>query len=162
MRRQRQVLECFWKSDQKSTLIAGCRTRNEQGTSRWSKPVHIGDLHMGLISCLHWLVGAPIKCPPPPPISLRHSVHVHAHAFRIRPHFRIWTCPSVLASHLGGLFHHKPALVASFILWLEYLLCAHHTHSPFVKLPHTPRTPPLAQPPPFLPRWPLPAPPFSP
>src|SRR5258707_5171894 len=34
----------------------------------------------------HWpqrpsfqLVGAPIKCPPPPPISLRHSVHAHAH-----------------------------------------------------------------------------------
>src|SRR5258708_7349070 len=33
----------------------------------------------------HWpqrpsfrLVGAPIKCPPPPPISLRHSVHAHA------------------------------------------------------------------------------------
>src|SRR5258708_3453113 len=52
MRRQRQVLECFWKSDQKSTLIAGFRTRNERGTSRGSKPVHIGDLHMGLISRL--------------------------------------------------------------------------------------------------------------
>src|SRR5260221_969364 len=55
MRRQRQVLECFWKSDQKSTLIAGFRTRNERGTSRGSKPVHIGDLHMGLISRLHWI-----------------------------------------------------------------------------------------------------------
>src|SRR5258708_5616444 len=53
MRRQRQVLECFWKSDQKNTLIAGFRTRNERGTSRGSKPVHIGDLHMGLISRLH-------------------------------------------------------------------------------------------------------------
>src|SRR5258708_19335544 len=53
MRRQRQVLECFWKSDQKNTLIAGFRTRNECGTSRGSKPVHIGDLHMGLISRLH-------------------------------------------------------------------------------------------------------------
>src|SRR5258708_2836779 len=52
MRRQRQVLECFWKSDQKSTLIAGFRTRNKRGTSRGSKPVHIGDLHMGLISRL--------------------------------------------------------------------------------------------------------------
>src|SRR5258708_5576522 len=58
MRCQRQVLECFWKSDQKSTLIAGFWTCNEQGTSRGSKPVHIGDLHMGLISHLHcmWLV----------------------------------------------------------------------------------------------------------
>src|SRR5258705_6913516 len=53
MRRQRQVLECFWKSDQKSTLIAGFRTCNERGTSRGSKPVRIGDLHMGLISHLH-------------------------------------------------------------------------------------------------------------
>src|SRR5258708_27492441 len=53
MRCQQQVLECFWKSDQKNTLIAGFRTCNEQGTSRGSKPVHIGDLHMGLISRLH-------------------------------------------------------------------------------------------------------------
>src|SRR5258708_37386187 len=52
MRCQRQVLECFWKSDQKSTLIAGFRTHNECGTSRGSKLVHIGDLHMGLISRL--------------------------------------------------------------------------------------------------------------
>src|SRR5258708_4437140 len=81
----------------------------------------------------HWpqrpsfrLVGAPIKCPPPPPISLRHSVHVCAHAFRIRPHFHIWMHPSVLASHLGGFFHHKPALVPPFIPSLEYLLCAPH------------------------------------
>src|SRR5258708_31767541 len=55
MRCQRQVLECFWKSDQKSTLIAGFWTHNEQGTSRGSKPVHIGDLHMGLISHLQHL-----------------------------------------------------------------------------------------------------------
>src|SRR5260221_13834089 len=52
MRCQQQVLECFWKSDQKSTLIAGFQTRNKQGTSRGSKLVHIGDLHMGLISHL--------------------------------------------------------------------------------------------------------------
>src|SRR5258705_260547 len=57
MRHQRQVLECFWKSNQKSTLIAGFWTRNERGTSRGSKPVCIGDLHMGLIShlqCCQW------------------------------------------------------------------------------------------------------------
>src|SRR5258708_23871395 len=53
MRCQWQVLECFWKSDQKSTLIAGFWTHNEQGTSRGSKPVRIGDLHMELISRLH-------------------------------------------------------------------------------------------------------------
>src|SRR5258708_22291953 len=60
MRCQRQVLECFWKSDQKSTLIAGFWTCNEQGTSRGSKPVHIGDLHMGLISRLQCTIPA---CP---------------------------------------------------------------------------------------------------
>src|SRR5258708_16575567 len=64
MRCQRQVLECFWKSDQKSTLIAGFRTHNERGTSRGSKPVHIGDLHMGLISCLQRAI------PPCPEMSL--------------------------------------------------------------------------------------------
>src|SRR5258706_11225400 len=58
MIRQRQVLECFWKSDQKSTLIAGFRTHNERDTSRESKPVCIGDLHMGLISCLQCAVEA--------------------------------------------------------------------------------------------------------
>src|SRR5258708_5431030 len=52
-RHQQQVLECFWKSDQKSTLITGFQTHNEHGTSGGSKPVHIGDLHMGLISHLH-------------------------------------------------------------------------------------------------------------
>ena len=53
MRRQWQALERFWKSDQKSTLITGFWTCNEHGMSRGSKPVHIGDLHMGLISRLH-------------------------------------------------------------------------------------------------------------
>src|SRR5258708_30663394 len=52
-------------------------------------------------------------------------------AFQIQPHFHIWMHPSVLASHLGGLFHHKPALVAPLFLWVGYFLCAHHTHSSF-------------------------------
>src|SRR5260370_11185552 len=39
---------------QKSTLITGFWTHNECGTSRGSKPVCIGDLRMGLISCLQW------------------------------------------------------------------------------------------------------------
>src|SRR5258708_3923596 len=78
-----------------------------------------------------WLVGAPIKCPPPPPISLQHSVHARMHAFQIWLHFRIWMHLSILASHLGGLFHHKPALVAPLFLWVGYFLCAHHTHSSF-------------------------------
>src|SRR5260221_7948106 len=68
-----------------------------------------------------------------------------AHAFRIRPHFRIWMRPSVLASHLGGFFHHKPALLAPFLLWLEYLLYAHHHTSTSPALPHCTRLHPLEQ-----------------
>src|SRR5260221_6307669 len=49
----------------------------------------------------------------------------------------------------GGIFHHKPALVASFILWLEYLLCAHHTHFPIFQLPVTHVDPLFCQPGPF-------------
>src|SRR5258708_10667197 len=58
-------------------------------------------------------------------------------------------------------FHHKPALVAPIILWLEYPLCAHHTNFPNSQLlgtcvdPHGPA---------FLPTWPFMAcaPPCSP
>ena len=39
-----------------------------------------------------------------------------------------------LPAILEDFFHHKPALVAPFILWLEYLLCAHHTHFPIFQL----------------------------
>src|SRR5258708_1031268 len=85
------------------------------------------------------------------------------HALQIRPHFRIWMHLSVLASHLGGPFHHLSALVAPIFLWVGYLgthhtlfppfqLCAYmHTHSgqpsphpgsmptcaPFCAPPHT-------------------------
>src|SRR5260370_18394950 len=123
----------------------------ECGASGGSKPVNIGDLCMGIISCIHRLVGAPIKCPPSPPISLQHSVNAHVHTFQIWPHFCIWMHLSVLASHLGGLFHHKPALVASVILWLEYLLCAHHLPSTSGNIPHCTRTRPPA---PILPSLP--------
>src|SRR5260221_7788663 len=45
-------------------------------------------------------------------------------------------CPSMFPIAWRN-FHHKPALVAPFILWLEYLLCAHHTHFPIFQLPGT-------------------------
>src|SRR5260221_148530 len=50
--------------------------------------------------------------------------------FRIRPHFRIWMCLSILASHLGGPFHHLAVLVAPIFLWLVYPLGTHHTLFP--------------------------------
>src|SRR5258708_33591407 len=49
-------------------------------------------------------------------------------------------------------FHHKPALVAPIILWLEYFLCAHHTIFPNFQLPGTHADPPR---PAFLPTWPF-------
>src|SRR5258708_3268247 len=55
---------------------------------------------------------------------------MRARAFRIRPHFCIWTCPSILASHLGGPFHHLAALVAPIFLWVGYPLGTHHTLFP--------------------------------
>src|SRR5260221_14697712 len=39
-------------------------------------------------------------------------------------------------------FHHKPALVAPIILWLEYFLCAHHTIFPKFQLLGTRVDPP--------------------
>src|SRR5258708_24340513 len=39
-------------------------------------------------------------------------------------------------------FHHKPALVAPIILWLEYFLCAHHTNFPKFQLLGTCADPP--------------------
>src|SRR5260221_711545 len=45
-----------------------------------------------------------------------------------------------LVTPLGAPFHHKPAPVASFILCLEYLLCAHHPPSPSSNIPHCTRT----------------------
>src|SRR5258706_12845913 len=49
-------------------------------------------------------------------------------------------------------FHHKPALVAPIILWLEYFLCAHHTNFPKFQLLGTHADPPR---PAFLPTWPF-------
>src|SRR5260221_9240244 len=39
-------------------------------------------------------------------------------------------CPSVLASHLGGPFHHLSALAAPIFLWVGYPLGTHHTLFP--------------------------------
>src|SRR5258708_12940689 len=49
-------------------------------------------------------------------------------------------------------FHHKQALVAPIILWLEYFLCAHHTIFPKFQLLGTHVDPPG---PAFLPTWPF-------
>src|SRR5258708_30012527 len=59
-------------------------------------------------------------------------------------------CPSMFPIAWRN-FHHKPALVASFILWLEYLLCAHHTHFPIFQLLRTHVDPLFCQPGPFTP-----------
>src|SRR5260221_6051683 len=53
-----------------------------------------------------WLVGAPIKCPPPPPISLRHSVHVHMHAVSESSHI----------SAFGHIHPSLPAILEDFFI----------------------------------------------
>src|SRR5260370_35730650 len=106
----------------------------------------------------HWpqrpsfqLVGAPIMCPPPP-INLQQYSTLHPHpCTRSEPGCTATlgcACPSMFPIAWRN-FHHKPALVAPFILWLEYLLCAHHTHFPIFQLPGTHVNLPFCQPGPF-------------
>src|SRR5258708_37760192 len=77
---------------------------------------------------------------PPPPINLWQYSTLHLHpCTHSEP-----SCTATFGHAHPSMFpiawrtfHHKPALVASFILWLEYLLCAHHTHFPIFQLPGT-------------------------
>src|SRR5258707_3275934 len=99
------------------------------------------------------MVGVPSMCPPPPINLWQYStLHPHLHT-RSEPGCTATlgrACPSMFPIAWRN-FHHKPALVASFILWLEYLLCAHHTHFPIFQLPGTHVDPLFCQPGPFTP-----------
>src|SRR5260221_10506510 len=100
------------------------------------------------------LVGALTMCSPPP-INLRHHSTLH-------PHLRTHSKPSCTATFGRARpsmfpfawrnFHHKSALVAPIILWLEYFLCRPHTIFPKFQLlgtrVHLPG-------PAFLPTWPF-------
>src|SRR5258707_6904405 len=109
----------------------------------------------------HWpleapscLVGALTMCPPPPINLWQHSTlhpHLHAHS---EP-----SCTATFGRAHPSMFpfawrtfHHKPALVAPIILWLEYFLCAHHTNFPKFQLlgTHVDLHRPA-----FLPTWPF-------
>src|SRR5258708_2715132 len=92
---------------------------------------------------------------PPPPINLWQHSTLHPH---LRTHSEPGctatfghACPSMFPFAWRN-FHHKPALVAPIILWLEYFLCAHHTNFPNFQLPGTHADPPR---PAFLPTWPF-------
>src|SRR5258708_22369345 len=82
------------------------------------------------------LVGALTMCPPPP-INLQQYSTLHLHPCTCSKPSCTATfgcaCPSMFPI-AWRIFHHKPALVASFILWLESLLCAHPTHFPIFQL----------------------------
>src|SRR5258708_5760388 len=82
------------------------------------------------------LVGALTMCPPPP-INLRQHSTLHLHLCTHSEPGCTATfgcaCPSIFPI-AWRTFHHKPALVASIILWLEYFLCAHHTNFPSFQL----------------------------
>src|SRR5258705_12270329 len=94
------------------------------------------------------LVGALTMCPPPPINLWQHSaLHLH-----LCPHSEPGctatfghACPSMFPI-AWRTFHHKPALVAPIILWLEYFLCAHHTIFPNFQLLGTHVDPLFCQP----------------
>ena len=69
------------------------------------------------------------------------ALHLHPHTCSEAGCTAIFGCahPSMFPI-AWRTFHHNPALVAPFILWLEYLLCAHHTHFPIFQLLGTQQT----------------------
>src|SRR5258708_22691976 len=75
-------------------------------------------------------------CPPPPINLQQHStlhLHLHTHSEPGCTATFGCACPSMFPI-AWRTFHHKPALVAPIILWLEYFLCAHHTIFPNFQL----------------------------
>src|SRR5258708_6616226 len=99
-------------------------------------------------------VGALTMCPPPPINLWQHSaLHPHLHAHSEPSCTATFGCahPSMFPI-AWRTFHHKPALVAPIILWLEYPLCAHHTNFPNFQLPGTHAD---LHRPAFLPTWPF-------
>src|SRR5258708_386729 len=93
-------------------------------------------------------------CPPPPINLWQHStLHLHLCTHSEPGCTATFGCarPSMFPFAWRN-FHHKPALVAPIILWLEYFLCAHHTNFPNFQLPGTHVDPPG---PAFLPTWPF-------
>src|SRR5260221_684306 len=119
----------------------------------------------------HWpsshpsMVGAPLCAHHTPPINLwQYStlrLHLCTHSEPSCTATFGCACPTMFPIAWRN-FHHKPALVASVILWLEYLLCAHHLHSTFFKILHCPHNPTPTPPLPSLPYLPPPVPPCSP
>src|SRR5258708_34580336 len=78
------------------------------------------------------MVGVPSMCPPPP-INLRQYSTLHLHPCTCSEP----SCTATLGHAHPSMFpiacrtfHHKPALVPSFILCLDYLLCSHPTQFP--------------------------------
>src|SRR5258707_14608277 len=93
-------------------------------------------------------------CPPPPINLQQHSaLHLHLHT-----HSEPGCTATFGHAHPSMFpiawrtFHHKPALVAPIILWLEYFLCAHHTIFPNFQLLGTCAD---LHRPAFLPTWPF-------
>src|SRR5260221_10834824 len=75
----------------------------------------------------------------PPPINLWQYSTLHPHLCTHSEPGCTATlghaCPSMFPIAWRN-FPHKPALVASVILWLEYLLCTHHLPSTSGNIPH--------------------------
>src|SRR6266478_2060367 len=85
------------------------------------------------------MVGVPSMCPPPPINLWQYStLHPHLHTCSEPGCTATFGCahPSMFPI-AWRTSHHKPALVAPIILWLEYPLCAHHTNFPNFQAPGT-------------------------
>src|SRR5258708_514200 len=123
-----------------------------------------------VLTYAHWpsshpsMVGAPLCAHHTPPINLQQYSALHPHLHTCSEPGCTATfgcaCPTMFPIAWRN-FHHKPALVAPVILWLEYLLCAHHLPLTIVQLPHTTHILPLLHPLPSLPRIPTSPHPFS-
>src|SRR5258707_9124005 len=113
----------------------------------------------------HWpsshpsMVGAPLCAHHTPPINLRQYSALHPHLCTCSEPGCTATfghaCPTMFPIAWRN-FHHKPALVASVILWLEYLLCAHHLPSTSGNIPHCTCTRTPTPSPAALPHWDVP------
>src|SRR5258708_3271990 len=113
----------------------------------WLHPIHT--MHTMPIhevpTYAHWpsshpsMVGAPLCAHHTPPINLWQYSALHPHLHTCSEPGCTATfgcaCPTMFPIAWRN-FHHKPALVASVILWLEYLLCAHQLPSTSGNIPH--------------------------
>src|SRR6266436_3230691 len=145
------LLGSCWSDDKYSCSSASHCGQSMSLSNSGKRPLIACRSFMHPLEAPSCLVGALTMCPPPPINLWQHStLHPHLHTHSEPGCTATFGCahPSMFPIAWRN-FHHKPALVAPFILWLEYLLCAHHTHFPIFQLLGTHVDPLFCQPGPF-------------